>query len=306
MKKDLVISIDLGASNSRAAIVSKNGKILKRLETKTIRESEALLIKSLIVLVNGLLENSDKGERIKGIALNAASPVSQEGLTNPPNLPFKKIALRKPLEKYFKLPVILNNDCSAAVWGEKTFGAGKGYENLVYITISSGIGSGAIVDNHFLSGHTKNAGEIGHFTIDTKYNLSCGCGKGRGHWEAMCSGNNLPKFFKAWLKQNKLQDKYSVKKSADIFDLADKKNKTVLDFLEEVGRMNGRGISNVIAAYNPELITLGGAVVIQNKKYILPYLKKNVDKFLEMPKILITPLKEDIVLLGGAALIFYP
>jgi len=304
MKKDLAIAIDLGATNLRAAVVSKNGKILKCLKIKTPKKSEALAIKNTIILINVLLENFNK-KRIKGIAISAGSPVNQEGLIHPPNLPFKKLAIKKPVEKYFNLSVILSNDCSAAVWGEKHFGAGKKSKNLVYITFSSGIGGGAIVDNHLLSGHSRNAAEIGHFVIDTKYKLLCGCGKGHGHWEAMCSGNNLPKFFRVWLKENRIKNKYSIKNSADIFALADKKNKTILNFLKEVGKMNGHGISNVIVAYNPELITLGGAVILNNKKHILPYLKKNVDKYLETPKIIITPLEEDIVLLGATALIFY-
>jgi len=305
MKKDLVIAIDLGATNLRTAIISKNGKILKCFKIKTPKTSKAKILNSIIVLINTLLEDFKK-QNIRGISVAAGSPVNQDELIDPPNMSFKKLAIRKPLEKYFNLPVILNNDCIAAVCGEKHFGAGKKLNDLVYVTISSGIGAGAIVDNHLLSGHSKNAAEIGHFIIDTKYNLLCGCGKGYGHWEAMCSGNNLPNFFEAWLKENKIRNKYSIKKTTDIFALADKKNKIILNFLKEVGKMNGHGISNVIVAYNPELITLGGGVVLNNKKHILPYLKKNVDKFLKTPKIIITPLGEDIVLLGAVALIFYP
>ncbi len=305
MKKDLAIAIDLGATNLRVAIVSKNGKILECLKTKTPRKSEVIVIENIITLINALLKNFDK-KRIKGITVSAGSPINRDGLINPPNLPFKKLAIKKPLEKYFNLSVILSNDCTAGTWGEKHFGAGKKTKDLVYITISSGIGGGAIVDDYLLNGHSGNAVEIGHFIIDTKYELLCGCKKGHGHWEAMCSGNNLPKFFRAWMKKNKIKDKYSIKKSVDIFKLADKKDKTILNFLKEVGKMNGRGISNVIVAYNPELITLGGAVVLNNKKHILPYLKKNVDKFLKTPKIITTPLKENIILLGGAALVFYP
>ena len=309
MKKDLAIAIDLGASYLRAGIIPKNGKILKQVKIQTPKKglSGKIITNTIIVLINNLLENESK-KNIAGIGIGSIGPINFEKgeIINTPNLKFKKIPLKTPLEKYFNLPVILSNDCTAAILGEKHFGAGKKLKNLVYITISSGIGAGAIVDNHLLSGHSNNAAEIGHFVIDTRYKLSCGCGKGRGHWEAMCSGNNLPRFFRAWLKENKIRDKYSIKNSADIFALADKRDKTTLDFLKEVGKMNGYGISNVIVAYNPELITLGGAVVLNNKKHILPYLKKNVDQYLETPKIIITPLKENIVLLGAAALIFYP
>lgn len=307
MTENLAIAVDLGATNLRAAIVNKKGKVLKRAKTKTPAKGKILVIKSIIVLINVLLEDYKK-QNIKGIGVSAASPINEQGLIKPPNLPFKKLVIKKPLKNYFKLPVILANDCQAAVYGEKIFGAGKNYKNLVYVTISTGIGAGAIVDNHLLSGQTGNAAEVGHFIIDTKYNILCSCKKGRGHWEAICSGKNLPRFFKIWLKHHNLnlKPKYKIKTAKQIFNLADKKDKIVLNFLKEVGQFNGHGMSNVIVAYNPELITLGGAVVLNNKKYILPELKNNIDKFLKTPKIIVTPLKEDITLLGAAALVLYP
>lgn len=307
MKKDLAVAIDLGASNLRAAVISKKGKILKSLKTETPKTGKSGLIvtKTLIVLINILLEKYRK-EKIAGISVGAIGPIDfQKGkVLNSPNIPFKEIPLTEPLKKYFSLPVFLSNDCSAAVWAEKIFGAGKKYKNLVYITISSGIGGGAIVDNHLLLGRNYNAAEVGHFIVDTKYNLLCSCKKGRGHWEAYCSGNNLPKFFNYWLKFNKIKGKYPVKTSKDIFKLAKMSDKTVLKFMDEIGQINARGISNIIVAYSPEIITLGGAVFLNNKELLLPYIKKNIDKYLSPPKITATRLKENVVLLGSAALIF--
>ncbi len=335
MKKNLAIAVDLGASNLRTAIIDQTGKILRSARSRTPNtKSGKLITETIIVLINHLLEDTDK-KRIKGIGIGSIGPIDfKKGeIRNTPNLKAKTINLVKPLEKYFALPVKLYNDCTAAVWGEKHFGAGKKSKNLVYLTISSGIGAGVIVDNHLLIGHSRNAAEVGHFIIDTKYKMACGCKKGNGHWEAMCSGNNLPRFFKRWLNfcnkacnedgprcsysqrlQRGLQrgpsslqilKKQKIRTSADIFELADKKNKNVLNFLKELGQLNGHGISNIIVAYNPEIITIGGAVFLNNQKHILPYLKKNVDKYLKLPKIMATPLKGDIVLLGAAALLFF-
>jgi len=161
------------------------------------------------------------------------------------------------------------------------------------------------VDNHLLRGQNYNAAEIGRFIVDTKYNLLCGCKKGYGHWEGYCSGNNMPRFFKYWLKSNRIKKKYPVKTAKDIFDLAKKADKIILKFLEEVGQINARGISNVIIAYDPKIIIIGGAVFLNNKKFILPHIKKNIDKYLVPPKIIATPLKENTCLLGAAALVFY-
>lgn len=309
MKKDLAIAIDLGASNLRVAIISKTGKIFKYLRTKTPKtgSSGMIVTKTLIALVNALLKDQSK-KQIAGIGISSIGPLNYKlgKILDSPNIPFKEIPLIKPLKKYFSLPIYLSNDCTAAVWGEKHFGTGKKYRNLVYVTISSGIGGGAIVDNHLLCGHSHNAVEVGHFIVDTQYNLLCSCKKGHGHWEAYCSGNNLPRFFKYWLRYNKIRKKCSVKKAKDIFDLAKTEDKIVLKFLEQVGQINAKGISNVIAAYNPEIITLGGSVVLNNEKFILPYIKKNIDKYFAPPKIIATPLKEDITLFGAAGMVFYP
>jgi glucokinase len=308
MNKDLAVALDLGATNLRAAIVTKKGKILKSAKTKTPKtKSSKIITNTIIVLINYLLEEINK-KRIKGIGIGSIGPIDfKKGeIINTSNLPTKKIKLKESLKNYFPFPIKIFNDCTAAVWGEKHFGAGKKVQNLFYITMSSGIGGGAIVNNHLLIGHTRNAAEIGHLIVDTKYNIMCSCKKGRGHWEAMCSGNNLPKFFKLWLERKGINKKYEIQQAKDIFMLADKKDKNVLNFLKEVGQINGHGFSNIIIAYNPELITIGGALALNNKKYIIPYLKKNIDHFIKLPEIKTTPLKEDVVLLGAAALVFYP
>jgi len=307
-KKNLAIAVDLGATNLRAGIIANSGKILKRVTAQTpkIRNKPSLLTNTVIVLINSLLEHYDK-KRILGIGLAAASPVNpaQGEITNPPNLPYKKVSIVRPLEKYFSLPVTLANDCTAAVWAEKYFGAGRTLKNFIYLTISSGIGAGIIADNRLLSGYHKNAGEVGHFIVDTIYKLPCPCKKGAVHWEAYCSGNNMPIFLKTWLKSKKIKNKYAVKSSKDIFNLAEMKDKNILNFLKEIGKINARGISNIIVAYDPETIIMGGSVVLNNSAFIIPEIKKNIDRFLTPPKIIISPLKETACLLGAATLVFF-
>ena len=307
--KEAAIAIDLGATNLRVAIISKRGKCLKKIQSKTPKKgsSPQIIITEIIRLIQIILKDSKTN--FKGICVSAAGPIDhQKGeIVNPPNIPFKKIPIIKPLNKFFKLPVSLYNDCNAAVWGEKHFGAGRKFKNIVYITISSGIGGGAIVDGHLLLGKSGSAVEIGHFKIDTKYNFPCGCKKGKGHWEGYCSGNNLPRFFKFWLKKNKIKfSAKNTKTSKDIFGSARKKEKIVLRFLEEIGKLNAAGLNNVIVAYDPEIITLGGSVVLCNKEFIFPYFRKYLENYLKVPKIIVTPLKEDVVLFGAASLVFWP
>lgn len=307
--KKLAIAIDLGATNLRVALVSQQGKILKKIQTHTPKKSKSnkIIAETIISLAKSILQKQNK-KNIIGIGISAAGPIDPKRgeLINPPNIPFKRVPVVAPLKKQFKIPTFFCNDCSTAVWGEKHFGAGKKYQNIVYITISSGIGGGVISDNHLLFGRAGNVAEIGHFIVDTKYNFPCGCKKGVGHWEGYCSGNNLPRFFKYWLKYQKIKKKYSIKTAKEIFDLAKRKDKIILKFLKEINKINAKGVSNVIVAYDPEIIIFGGAVVLNNREIIIQGIKKYVDKFLPTPKIVVTPLKDDVTLFGAASLVFWP
>lgn len=304
------IALDVGASYLRGAIISQKGKIIKYLKIRTPKKGKTgeVITKALINLADSLLKDFPK-RKIKGIGIASIGPLTQKGeILQSPNLKFKKVAVKEPLKKRFSLPVIIHNDCAAAVWGEKIFGVGKKYKNIVYITISSGIGGGAIVNNKLLTGQ-GNAVEIGHFNIDTEYNLPCSCKKGKGHWEAYCSGESLPYFLKYWLKKNNIKRKLPANKTQPILDWIHKsKNKHLKEFVKEISRINGLGFSNVIAAYDPEIIIIGGGMALnpKNRTMIISYTKKNIDKFLRPPKIILTKLKDEVTLYGAAALIFHP
>jgi glucokinase len=305
--EEKVIVLDLGASNLRMALVSNKGQLSQKKKISLSGKVRKPI--DIINLINSLVKEClEKNERaVKAISVVAAGSIDKEKgiLVNPPNIPFKEISLLEPVKKEFNLPVFLTNDCNAAVWGEKIFGIGKGYENLVYLTISSGIGGGIISNNHLLLGENNSAGEVGHFIIENEYNLLCGCG-GRGHWEAYASGKNLINFFWAWLKKNRIKEQFQLNEPRDIFSLAQKGNRVILKFLEKLGEINAKGVSNIIVAYNPALIILGGAIALNNQELIIPYFQKHIDKFLKTPEIKISQLADEVTLFGGAAIVFFP
>jgi glucokinase len=302
----LAIAADIGGTNMRVAIVDEKGKIIAKNVTKTVQKGKSgkVVADQVIGEIKKLI-GGDSTKKYKGIGVSIASPIDYKkgGSTNPPNMNFSFVPIIEPLKKTFKLPIYIINDCNAGALGEKYFGSGKKYSHLVYITMSSGIGGGAIVNDNLLLGKDGSAAEVGHMHVDGKYNLPCTCQKGRGHWEAYASGNNIPKFFRAWAQKN--HSKYPLLSSAkDIFDAARKRDKIVLKFMEELGKINGRGLSNVIAAYDPEIIVLGGAVALNNSEILLRYAKKYVDKFLRLPIIKTSNLRENAPLLGAAAFVF--
>ncbi|MFA5925945.1 MAG: ROK family protein [Parcubacteria group bacterium] len=304
---NLAIAVDIGGTNLRTAIVDEKGKIIAKTVTKTIQKGKngQVVAEQVILEIKKLILRAELLERVKGIGVSFAGPIDYKrgSGVNPPNMNFSYVPLVGPLKKLFKLPIMMINDCNAGALGEKYFGSGKKFSNLVYVTISSGIGGGAIINGNLLLGKGGNASEVGHMTVETQYNLLCTCKKGRGHWEAYASGNNMPKFFKIWAKKNNLEAEL-LSEAKDIFEAAERKDGIALKFMDELGKINGRGFSNVIAAYDPELIVLSGALALNNGNLMLKYAKNNIDNFLGTPEIKISSLGENAPFLGAAASIF--
>ena len=202
----LAIGIDLGASNIRVGLVYENGKILNALKEPTNKSGKDGLVvtKQIIRMINELQAENKPKKKVAGIGIASIGPLNYKrgGPENSPNIPYDFISLVKPLKKEFKLPIFLHNDANVAALAERYFGAGKKIENLVYITLSTGIGGGAIVNGNLLLGKSGNAAEVGHIIVDTKYNIPCTCGKGIGHWEGLASGTNIPRFYEIWRKAN--------------------------------------------------------------------------------------------------------
>jgi len=311
---DTAVGIDLGATNVRVAIGVRDGRILSKIVKRTVREGDEYALSRQIIemvreLPRELLENAIE------VNIGTVGPLDQRlGSISPPNLPFKRSYLVKPISMEFGLPVKMYNDCVAAVIGEKFFGQGRGVDNLVYVTISSGIGGGVFADGRLLLGRDGNAHEIGHLTIDVNGELRCGCGK-RGHWEAYCSGVNIPNHTrliaenieKEALEKSLLYDRLNAVTSKEVFDAAKKGDHFASSVIERVGRYNAIGFANVINSYDPELIIIGGSVALNNKELILrPILEKVGDYAVNrIPEIKFTELGDEVGLYGAIAAGFY-
>jgi glucokinase len=298
-----VIAVDLGGTNVRVALVSETGGIIKKVVARTKTEGRSpLLIADDIAEKIRQLMTPEELKKIRGIGISSAGPLdlSKGVLLNPPNINFPSVPLVQPIQESLGLPVYLINDCRAGVLGEICFGAGKGSENVVYITISTGVGGGAVINGRLLLGRDGNASEIGHFCVDTRYGIRCGCGN-YGHWEGYASGKNIPRFFQRWCELEAHNDvSFDCTTSESIFAAAKNHDPLAMQFIEELGKINGRGISNVLVAYNPEIIILDGAVVQHNQDYIVPYLKKNIELYLTVPEIRVSALEGLAPLLGAS------
>jgi glucokinase len=300
-----VVAVDLGATVTRVALVGYGGEILGRITAPTPAsgESPAVLSRHLSGLISTVLSDTLVSSPA-AIGISACGPIDHRkgAIVRPPNLPFPEIPLVDPLGSEFGVPVRLANDCHAGVLGEVVFGAGAGCRDLVYITLSTGIGGGVISGGQILLGRDGNAAEIGHFHVDDTWNLPCGCG-GTGHWEGYASGRFLPRFYASWCESAGISMGDAGRLStAEIFDAARRGGPAGAGFLEALGKINGRGISDVIVAYDPSRIILDGSVVLRNGDLILPYLLPHVDRFLSLPDIRLSVLDGFAPLLGASVL----
>ena len=318
-ERKYIIGVDLGGTWVRAALSDEKGKIMEKVQEKVDVSSEKAVSNQIVKIVRILCNRRGVDiNSLEGVGIASAGPldIKEGALINPTNLPFDYVPLTRPISEQLNVPTFLINDCAAAVLGERIFGAGKGLDNLVYITIGTGIGGGAIVDGHLLLGKDGNAVEIGHITIDYEGRLRCGCGK-RGHWEAYCSGRNIPNYVRMRLEEvdeelkrqsllfKKIKGELSQLSSQDLFEAAKRGDKLSLQLVEEIGVLNAIGFANVINAYDPSLITVGGTVALKNEELILPPIRKHVKNYAvnRLPKIIITPLGENIGIYGGISIV---
>jgi Transcriptional regulator/sugar kinase len=302
---DHVIAIDVGATNTRVALVTGEGTLSASVSSSTPvhGNSADIIAADLIRKINGLLVNA--GDiTISGIGISAAGPVDIHAgaIINPPNIPFPVVPLVHPLQDTFGVPVHMVNDCHAGVLGEYTYGCGSDTDNLLYITISTGIGAGAILNGRLVLGRDGNACEIGHFIVDDRYNHRCGCGH-YGHWEGFSSGRHIPRFFRAYCGYNSLSPAGCACDTAqEIFSAAGNGNPVALSFIEELGMINARGFSDVIVAYDPEVIILDGSVVLQNRDLILGPMQRHLDHYLKTPEFRFSALDGRAPLLGASVI----
>jgi len=268
------VAIDIGATNIRVAIGDSRGLRKKVKEPTWAGEDPFGLSEQMIRLIESI-----KAGPIESIGIGSIGPINiREGMiTNTPNYPYKNVPVTAPLVERYGVPVRLLNDCAAAVLGEKVFGAGKGLRTLVYVTLSTGLGGGAIVDDTLLLGKNGNAVEVGHFTIDPASSIVCGCGC-RGHWEGFCGGKNLPRYAEALLDGLNWSSSLLYKASggdpmnltADaIFEAARQGDPYAQMIIDKVGEKNAIGFANIINAYDPELITVGGSIALENPDQVL-------------------------------------
>jgi len=298
MTEASVIGVDIGATNIRVARSDMRGNVLRMTKVKN-KASESPF--TLPLLVAGLIREVGT-DGVNAIGVGSIGPLrASDGVIIPPNLGNKPIMIKPELEGAFGIPVTLTNDCMAAVVAEKLLGEGKNHDNLAYITFSTGIGAGVIVDGAILRGKDGNAHEIGHLVLNVDDRVRCKCG-GYSHWEAFCSGTGIISY--AGFLSDKLHlPRIAAGTPEALFRLAREGDRAARAVTDRCSLINAAGIASVINAYDPSLVTMGGSLALLNPDFYEPMLNgpNGLRQFLtnRMPRVSLTHLGEDIVLKGA-------
>ncbi|MFX0070990.1 MAG: ROK family protein [Candidatus Hermodarchaeota archaeon] len=320
-----IIGVDIGGTWIRVAICTQDLKEenIKIKMINTPKDNKFSISTSVTTLISKLLaENNLKEDQVLGIGLACAGPIDMNSgeVFNNANLGFKEIPIKKPIhERFPSIPIYLINDCNAAVLGVHYFEANEDEkENLAYITVSTGIGGGAIVDGHLLVGKDGNAAEVGHGKVEPKSILQCNCGS-YGCWEVYSSGTGVLKRTLEAIDKGDLKSEILFKlvkndptkiTAKEVFQAAregDQLSKAIVDqciFYMKVGI----GLTNNF--YDCTTIYFGGAMM-KDKDQILPPIIEQFEKepiiftVNHPPQLKATKYREDIGLRGALALIKY-
>lgn len=226
-----------------------------------------------------------EGSEVLSIGAAAPGPLNPTTgvLLSAPNIPeWKNFALHKYIEEGFNTRTAIGNDANLAALGEWKFGAGQGHSHMIYLTISTGVGGGVIIDNQLLVGANGLAGELGHLTVSPD-GAFCSCGQ-RGHLEAMASGPSIVR----WVKE-RLEDGVKSQIATDkpltpklIAEAAKKGDELALGAFKRAGSFIGHAIADFLHIFNPTAIIIGGGVS-QAGDLILDPIQDAVPKYLFGP-----------------------
>lgn len=246
------LGIDIGGSRIRAAIVSPGGTLLTRAEGVTPARASGDVVVEAVALVVAQATQGHAMDTLLAAGVAAPGPLDAVlglALSTPTIDGFRDFPLRDRIAGAIGLRTLLDHDGHAAAFGEWQFGAGRGYQNMVFVTVSTGIGGGAIVDGRLQRGRRGMAAHVGHMTISPDGPV-CNCGN-RGCWEAVAAGPALS----AAARRAGFADGEAV------FAAARSGDPSAMAVAAAEARWLGMGIVGLLHVYSPDIVVLGGGVM---------------------------------------------
>jgi glucokinase len=248
MEDARVIGVDLGGTKILAGAVGRGGEVEREVERPTPVGSEEALLVALDETVEGLL--AEVSAAALGFGIPATVDRRHGRVVTAPNLPLHEFDFRDRMRGRFGLPVGIDNDANAAAIAEWTFGAGRGTQHMVMLTLGTGIGGGLILDGRPYRGARGAAAELGHIVIEHDGPPCQGACTGRGHLEVLASGTAAGRA---------ARELYGPESDAqELVTRAREGDERALSALTELGRRLGSGIGSLVNVFDPEVVVLAG------------------------------------------------
>ncbi len=313
--KDLFLGIDLGGTKIIAGLVERSGRILAKeyRETQAAQGPASVFDRLIEATTTVLASQSIDLSEVNAIGVAAAGPIDAASgtVTAPPNLPgWHDVPLARLIQNRVSLPTYLENDAAAAALAEFTFGAGRGCQHMIYVTASTGIGGGFVLNGRLYQGAAGAAGEIGHMTLLPNGPL-CGCGN-RGCLEALASGTAIARDARERVSRGvptliaELVNGDLTKISAKVVaQAADEGDIEAQEILQEAMEYLGVGVANLVNLFNPEIIVIGGGLTNMGER-LFDTVRRVIDRRafpISAHTVEVRPaqLGSDVGLLGAAA-----
>ena len=284
-----VVGIDIGGTKLATVVADSIGEILSKVRKPTLAEKgPEYALQLLFDMVRETLELAGlTQESVSAIGVSCGGPLdTKTGVVySPPNLPgWDALPLKAQLESEFQMPVTIENDANASALAEFRFGGGRGYNVVLYMTMSTGIGGGIVINGQIYHGANDSAGEVGHQVL-LPDGPRCGCGK-RGCLEALCSGPAIARRAQAAIQKqitettllNLAGGHIEDVKSEHVLTAARTGDALALQLVDETAYYMGWGIANLVNILNPDIVLLG-TIAIAAGDLLLNPIRKTVSDF---------------------------
>jgi len=265
----LTIGVDVGGTKVAAGIVDEAGAILARTRRPTPSASPGDVEDVIAACVKELLTDPLAVRGVEAVGIGAAGFITADRsiVLVAPNLSWRDEPLRDAVAERVGLPVVVENDANAAAWAEYRFGAGRGEQHLVVVTVGTGIGGGIVLDGELYRGRHGIGAEFGHMQV-SQSGRRCGCGQ-HGCWEQYCSGRAL---LHEAREIADVQRGYGARllelgdgrpegiQAIEVTQAAREGDPAALDCFEEIGTWLGQGLADLAAVLDPGTFVIGGGV----------------------------------------------
>lgn len=257
--------IDLGGTTVKIAYFDQLGTMLDKWEIPTVTDGGgAQILPDIAASIRGYLEQKKiADEDILGLGIGVPGPVNSKGVVNKCiNLGWGVFNIAQALSELTGFPVKAGNDANVAALGEYWKGGGQGCENMVFVTLGTGVGGGIVVEGRLLHGAHGSGSEIGHLVLERSETEPCNCGK-RGCVEQYCSATGVVRLAKRYLAQHDTPSSLrslSAMTCKDVFDAGKAGDEAALAILDQFYRYMGEFLGNVCSTVDPEVVVIGGGV----------------------------------------------